>query len=40
MSISGNKLGIPGHGDQAFLAQTVNPHFQTGALGVGVIADA
>ncbi len=25
--------------DRAFLAQTVNPHLQTGALGVGMIAD-
>jgi hypothetical protein len=25
--------------DQAFLAQTVNPHLQTGALGVGIVAD-
>jgi hypothetical protein len=25
--------------DRAFLAQTVNPHLQTGALGVGMIMD-
>jgi len=38
INMAGNKLNLPTM-DHAFLAQTVTPNLQTGALGVGMMVD-